>query len=233
MELYVLVLLVGIAFVVQRMRRKPQPESVVLHVMLPQPERRSGIGPAIVGAIVLAILIGAILALWPHWPGAQTGQGLAIAGTISQPAPLTAQMVLASPTSTAAPEPPADSAALNERGKELIRRGGYAQAEQLFRQAIAADQHFYEPYNNLAFCLYERGATAEATSSWRQALDLYDSADANAGLGMALFVSGQQDEGRSYYQHALGLDASYADEEWMRTERMWSAQALADSRALR
>lgn len=86
----------------------------------------------------------------------------------------------------------------------------------------------------MAFCLCEQGKTAEAIAQWRHALDLWrDSLDANAGLGMALYVTGEQEEGRSKYAAAVAKDQGYQDEDYLQNTRFWSDKAIADSRPLR
>jgi tetratricopeptide (TPR) repeat protein len=92
----------------------------------------------------------------------------------------------------------------------------------------------YEPLNNMAFCLYELGHKDEAIARWQQALSIEpNSPDANAGLGMALYMTRRQDDGITFYRNALRIKAEYADEQWLRAVALWSERAIADSQALR
>ena len=50
---------------------------------------------------------------------------------------------------------------------------------------------------------------------------------------MAFYTTGRQDDGIAFYRAALGINAGYADEEWLRTVALWSEHAIADSRAIR
>ena len=122
----------------------------------------------------------------------------------------------------------------NQTGLALFTGGDYAAAEIWFREAIQSDPSYYEPYNNLAFCLYERGERDAAIQMWTTALSLYQqSADASAGFATALWMAGRIEEGRAWYQRALSLDSRYADPVWMREQRHWSSQMLDHSRQLR
>lgn len=126
---------------------------------------------------------------------------------------------------------------LNEEGKQLLGQGRCEEAIQRFQAAFDANptaHEAYEPLNNMAFCLYELGRPAEAIAKWQQALAIEpNSPDANAGLGMALYVSGRRDDGIAYYRAALQLRAEYADEAWLRTVALWSERAINSSRELR
>ena len=87
----------------------------------------------------------------------------------------------------------------------------------------------------MAFCFYELGQHDEAIAQWRAALTLsnQNSPDANAGLGMALYVAGSRDEGFRYYQRASALNEDYRDESLLRSKYLWGDKAIADSRPLR
>jgi tetratricopeptide (TPR) repeat protein len=127
--------------------------------------------------------------------------------------------------------------ALNVHGKELIKDGHWEEAIPFFQAAFDAGPRTnlaYETLDNMAFCLYELDRIAEATEKWQQALALNPaSPDTNAGLGMALYVSGRQDEGIEKYQKARDIEHEYGNENWLRNEAFWSERAIADSRPLR
>lgn len=130
-----------------------------------------------------------------------------------------------------------DQQALNEEGKQLLKQGRCDEAIVRFQAAFDANpttHEAYEPLNNMAFCLYELGRTDEAIAKWQQALAVEpNSPDANAGMGMALYMSGWRDEGIASYRTALQLRAEYADEIWLRTVALWSERVISDSRELR
>lgn len=186
--------------------------------------------------ILFALAIGAALAIWPRWTSATDDRPSAFSAPIVQadrPGTLVGYAMPATPM-PAAPAVMSSATELNIEGLALMQQGHYADAELRFSQAIERDPAAYEPYNNLAFCLYERGEIGAAIAAWQQALGRAPgSPDAWAGLGMALFVSGQADAGRMHYSQAISLNPGYRDEGWMQAERLWSARALADSRPLR
>ncbi|MBX0331184.1 hypothetical protein K2Z83_26395 [Oscillochloris sp. ZM17-4] len=123
---------------------------------------------------------------------------------------------------------------LNERGKGALASRDQLAAAALFLAAIAADEAYYEPYNNLAFVRYEQWRDDEAIGLWRTALDLApESADANAGLGAALAARGQIAEAWVYYSHALAHERGYADAVWMQEQRLWGPRAIMSSAPLR
>jgi len=192
----------------------------------------------IIGTFVAAILVGAILALLSNRRTAAPPESSIVTAQTKtktvQPLPLIGSVVPISATPIITHVVETDAYILNESGKALMAQGRYAQAETLFQQAVTTSSSFYEPYNNLAFCLYERGAIADAINNWQMALAIYsDSPDANAGLGMALFASGRKWEGIALYQRAIAIDPQYANERWMHDKRQWSSHALENSRALR
>jgi tetratricopeptide (TPR) repeat protein len=126
------------------------------------------------------------------------------------------------------------SVEINNQGKALIKAGRCNEAIPIFEQAAAADPSFYEPLNNIAFCLYDQGQVEQAIARWRDALTLnQESPDTNAGLGMALYTQGNIDEGRRYYQKAISININYRDPAWLKRERLWSDRAIANSAALR
>ena len=138
------------------------------------------------------------------------------------------------PTRASGALSPGDAFASNERGKELLAQGDCDQAIRQFQEAVKADPSFYEPFDNMAFCLYEQGKVEDAITQWRRALAIYpDSPDANAGLGMALYTTGNYAEGLKFYSIAIDNNPGYRDETWLRTTALWSTRAIADSRSLR
>jgi tetratricopeptide (TPR) repeat protein len=142
------------------------------------------------------------------------------------PAPLIGETILRSPVVTAA---------------DLIAAGGARQfagacteAIALYEQAIAMDPGFSNVYALLALCLYDQGQFDAAIAGWHEALKRDPlSPDVLAGLGTALYWQGQQELGLAYYSQALALDPRYADETFLRTESLWGASAILDSRVLR
>ncbi len=123
---------------------------------------------------------------------------------------------------------------LNVAGVALLRDGRCQEAIPKFTQATILNPLFYEPRNNIAFCLYDQGLVELAIVRWQEALALNPfSPDANAGLGMAFYARGNIDAGRRYYTQAIQLEPRYCDAGWLKQERLWSDRAIHDSRELR
>ena len=134
-------------------------------------------------------------------------------------------------------KPVQDQRTLNQAGVDMLKQGRCEEAMSQFQTAYEVDPTAYgayEPLNNMAFCLYDLNRNAEAIARWRQALGIEpNSPDANAGLGLALYVAGQQDEGLIFYRKAVGLQAGYLDEGYLRDSVFWSVHAVEASRPLR
>jgi len=128
----------------------------------------------------------------------------------------------------------ADAYTLNIQGLVRLAQGDCPGAIPLFQQAATIDPTFFEPPNNLAFCVYEQGDILGAIKYWQTSLMLKaNNADGLAGLGMALYGSGQQDAGLMQYRTALQFNPNYADEHWLRSAAKWSERAISDSAVLR
>lgn len=140
----------------------------------------------------------------------------------------------AAPTTSQLTDTPADAQTLDQQGIGLLRQARCDEAIELFQLAAAADPSWYQPLNDMAFCLYEQGKVNQAIEQWQAALALHKfSADANAGLGMALYVAGSRAEGLEYYRNAIDLKADYRNENILRSTYAWSDKAIADSQPLR
>lgn len=175
---------------------------------------------AVVAVVVLGVVLGLVL--------------VQVRGAFGAPLPLRG---VAQPVSMMAMPSVAQVPGLLREGEGLLREGDVDGAFVRFQQAFQVDPggaRAYEALNDMAFCVYEEGRVDEAIGYWGQAWRLKgDSPDVNAGLGMALFVRSRRAVGAGFYRRALLLSAGYADEGWMREERLWSERVLRDSRALR
>jgi len=143
--------------------------------------------PALIGA-------GLVIALIAFF-ASNGGRGSSM--TNATPAP---DAAVIDPTAIqAAALPVGDQHALNEEGKQLLKQGRCEEAITRFQAAFDANptaHDVYEPLDNMAFCLYELDRKDEAIAKWRQALSIEpNSPDANAGIGMALYVTGHRDDG--------------------------------------
>jgi tetratricopeptide (TPR) repeat protein len=116
----------------------------------------------------------------------------------------------------------AEAPALNQRGEELYGRGKYAEAEPLFRKALAAYEEALGPlhpftstaYNNLASSLHEQGRYKEAEPLYRKALAAKeralgpshpDTARGYDGLGTNLRAQGRPKEAEPLFRKALAI----------------------------
>lgn len=185
---------------------------------------------AIVAAISAVLTAGIVAVSIPRARDPVTQMPTPTAGGLSGAFKRQSEMMTA-PTATAQR---AQSEQLNKRGLSLMTSGDCQQAVPLFEAASQADASFYQPPDNLAFCLFEQGDVSGAIEQWQRAIALNpNSPDAHAGLGMALYVSGDQDTGRASYRKALEINPKYGDETWMRKTAEWSQRAIEASRPLR
>lgn len=197
----------------------------MMEVWRPRHARTGGSLPALIGAgLVIALIV---------FFASSGGRG----GSTGSATPMPEGVASNPTTLQAAAAPVGDQHALNEEGKQLLKQGRWEEAIQRFQFAFDADptaHDAYEPLNNMAFCLYELDRRDEALAKWQQALAIEpNSPDANAGLGMLLYVTGRQSEGIGYYRKAVGLNANYTDETWLRSAALWSERAITDSREVR
>ena len=99
------------------------------------------------------------------------------------------------------------------RAAELNRRGaaaGPAEAEALFRQAIAADSGYAPAYNNLGTVLLRRKRYAEAAEAFDTAARLRpESAEPRFNLGLLHHEIGRHREAMREYELALELDPGH------------------------
>lgn len=127
-----------------------------------------------------------------------------------------------------------EAEANHQAGLTALAQGNDALAKIWFEAALQADATYDEPYNNLALYWYERGDLHTAIELWFILLRLSpQSADANAGLATALWITGNRAEALIRYTQAIALEPKFADPAWLQTHRYWSEKILSDSQPLR
>jgi Tfp pilus assembly protein PilF len=182
------------------------------------------------GLLAGVVLVGLVIVI-ASTAGSSSNTSSVMATTTAQSSAATAQVI------QAAAMPVGSQKELNQMGVDLLKQGRCDEAVQQFQVAYDANPNAYEAYeplNNMAFCLYDLGRIEEATARWRDALGKEpNSPDANAGLGLALYTSGQQTEGLELYQKAIRLQPGYGDETYLRDRVFWSQHAIETSRGLR
>lgn len=198
-----------------------------------RPARGGGANvPALVLAGIAVLLIALLAGRGGGAPGedAPTADPTAAVPTVAAPTAGTGLTGASQPQG----DPRAEAEQHNAAGVALLREGRWQEAIGAFDRAIGLAPDWHEPYNNKAFCLYELGDRETAIRAWGLALQLNpQSADANAGLGMALAAAGERTEGQQHYDRAVALDPLYRDASRLRSERFWSERAIADSAPLR
>jgi tetratricopeptide (TPR) repeat protein len=123
---------------------------------------------------------------------------------------------------------------LKATARALLDARQCGDAVAAYAMAIQARPDDYELYNDSAFCLYDLGRVGEAVMRWDEALLRNpSSADARAGLGMALFTQGLTEAALESYAQALAIEPRYADPAFLRDQRSWSDTALTASQPLR
>lgn len=105
---------------------------------------------------------------------------------------------------------PQFSAAWNQLGTIAYQTRNYDRAEQCFRRALAADPSAYEPLVNLGGVLVTLGRTDEALEDNRRAVAARPhDALANAQLGMAYFLAGDNASALRYLETARRIDPAH------------------------
>ncbi len=84
------------------------------------------------------------------------------------------------------PTGPTSAEELNRRGNELAAAKRHAEAEELYRQAIALEPALAKAHGNLGTVLKHQGRLSEAESSFRRGLELGGSPKLAANLGALL-----------------------------------------------
>lgn len=117
---------------------------------------------------------------------------------------------LASPAARDVAPLPVTSAPLTPsplaRGLEAAQRGALADAEELFREALARDDRDAEAWNSLGVVLIRRGEPDRGIEALRTALRLMPThIEAHRNLGVALDRQGRRGEAIRHYRSFLAL----------------------------
>jgi tetratricopeptide (TPR) repeat protein len=93
---------------------------------------------------------------------------------------------------------------------DYFQVGAAENAEQLFRQAVAADPNYAEAWCFLGIVLKARGKLDDAAHSYRQALRLQPNYfEPLNNLGNILFAQGKPDEAQKCFQRALEINPNH------------------------
>ena len=91
------------------------------------------------------------------------------------------------------------------------QEGNLAEAERLFRSAVAADPSYAEAYSNFGHLLQQRGRPKEAIAVLRRAIELKPGhAAAHFNLGNAFKQCGRSDEALAAYRRVVALKPDHA-----------------------
>lgn len=91
-------------------------------------------------------------------------------------------------------------------GLEAAQRGSLAEAERLFREALARDERDAEAWNSLGVVLIGQGERARGIDALRTALRLVPThLEAHRNLGVALDRQGRRGEAIVHYERFLSL----------------------------
>ena len=102
---------------------------------------------------------------------------------------------------------PDSTAALNALGYTLAdRTDRYAEALELIERARIAEPANAAIIDSYGWVLFRLGKTREALSHLRHAYALQKDADIGSHLGQVLWVLGERDEARKYFDDARKLD---------------------------
>lgn len=130
-----------------------------------------------------------------------------LTATVSPTPPIAAVPLPATPVTDQAPDPASSpSGSALGQGFEAVQRGELAEAERLFRQALAQDGGDAEAWNSLGVVLIRQGDREPGIEALRTALRLLPShREAHRNLGAALDRLDRRDEASRHYRSFLSL----------------------------
>ena len=166
---------------------------------LPSTPRQGRRAWRIVGYFIILVSMAAIaMALSVRLPGRDSPTPPAAPGVAALSTP---------PPTLAAPEvAPIISPPPLARGLEAVRRGDLAEAERLFRSALARDPADADAWNALGVVLIRIGDRERGIEALQTALRLAPGhADAHRNLGVALDRVGRRAEAIAHYERFLAL----------------------------
>jgi tetratricopeptide (TPR) repeat protein len=106
----------------------------------------------------------------------------------------------------------ADAAALLRQGVTFHQQGQLAQAEALYRQALALAPRNFDALHLLGVIRHQAGRSAEAIALIGQALAIKpNEAPAHSNLGQALAETGRLEDAVASFDRALALQRDFAD----------------------
>jgi cytochrome c-type biogenesis protein CcmH/NrfG len=135
------------------------------------------------------------------------------AGTLTATVPTAPQLAALpmpeAPATLPAPAPPVSrNGSVLAQGLEAAQRGELAEAERLFRQAVAQDGGDAEAWNSLGVVLIRQGDREPGIEALRTALRLLPShVEGHRNLGAVLDRLGRRDEASRHYRAFLSLTA--------------------------
>lgn len=102
---------------------------------------------------------------------------------------------------------PLQAVEANEEGLQHVKNGQFAQAEECFRKAVAADLFYAPAHNNLGLVLLEQKKYYEAACQFEYAGKLAPrSAEPRANLGLLFEAVGRWQEAAGQYEQALAVE---------------------------
>ena len=100
-----------------------------------------------------------------------------------------------------------DIAFYTKLGRDLFRRGMYAEATKEFERALSLNPNYADIHNHLAVTYNARGLYPEALAEFHRALDINpDYSEARTNLALTLRAAGQDAESRAAFEEVLRRD---------------------------
>src|SRR5262249_11900548 len=120
-------------------------------------------------------------------------------------------------------------------GLERFRADDLKTAESEFTRAIELDGYLAEAHCEFGYLLYQKGEVESATDHWALAIRLDPTSPlALAGLALAQFKHGQEDDALKSFEKALMYDRRLRDPRFLESENgpKWSGRLLQDFKLL-
>jgi len=96
-----------------------------------------------------------------------------------------------------------------------------------YEQAMALGAHDTTFLLRLGFAYYDGGHEDQSLAMFQQAVDAgLDTAEAHAGLAIALDANLKRSEANAEYQKAIALDKQFADRDFLQSQPLWSSGAI-------
>ena len=126
-------------------------------------------------------------------------------------------------------EPNAPEALFN-LGNSYFRLKEHQLAIANYQEAYSqSKKEFWPAINNVGLVKYEQGDVAGAIADWQATLTIApEAAEPQLAIAVALYTRGEKDRGLALGSHALAIDSSYGELEFLK-KNLWGDRLLRDT----